>query len=146
MEDPEEDLESDEQREDEWLIVCALRFDYYRYAESIGQEDPFAVDSLLDRALRGRIRELSIFEKLSVFFVLQRKIYKFGWEMEARDSAVWRAFRSLFLELCRVEIPAEFQLAEYHERWRRERLPQLNVGETLIRRNHARTAYRSWEE
>ena len=123
--------------EDETLVACALRFDGYRYLD----DHPFDHSQALDDFYRTGEWRLSQLEQLAVFFMLQRFLYKWGGEMLARTSAVWRAFRSLFLLVYKYEIPERFRHHDYFDAWVQDYVPTLVERAALIRRIHEDSNY-----
>lgn len=98
---------------DEILIHCALRFDGYKYKEASG----FQARPALDRYLETGKWDLSIFEKMAVFFSLQRGLYKWGLERTEQDHPYRVAFRELFFELARLPVPPDYELSGWIEKW-----------------------------
>src|SRR5258705_11640185 len=107
--------ENDGRHEDEILICCALRFDGYAYVEAAGLTFPETTNRVVDDGIWPESRE----ERLTVFFGLQRYLYKWGAEYEPRNGKCWRSFRTLFLDLHDAEIPERFRRAEYADEWDR---------------------------
>ncbi|MEZ4615378.1 MAG: hypothetical protein R2867_07675 [Caldilineaceae bacterium] len=125
-------------QEREILMVCALRFDGYRYQE----ESDFDYQVGLDRYMAtGSWSHLSELEQLTVFFMFQRYLYKWGGEYLANYSPEWRGFRELFFLNCRREIPPAYQMADYIQRWEQEFRPHIEECITRVRHVHMTTQY-----
>jgi hypothetical protein len=134
--------EDDQDLENDILITCALRFDGYKYkdATGIGSSDGF---------LSG-LMELSepVVERLELhsdpdrnhaaFFALQRFLYKWGGDYLSISSREHLAFRFLFLDLYKRDVPAEFRHQEYWERWQKRYEPRKEHYAGIIRNTFCR--------
>lgn len=130
--------------EHEWLTWCALRFDFHGYCATLDFAEEAFVAEALDAALNGRIDELTQAQRLAAFFVLQRKLFKWGWDRLPEHSAPWNTFRSLFLALCRVEIPEAHRLQPYHDDWQARFAPGLDAAVAQVQRIHGAKRYEPW--
>ena len=115
----------------EAIMTCALRFDGYSYKEQTFYET-------------GNWNHASVAERMSLFFLLQRHLGKWGGVMLPADSKEYCAFHSLFLAVCREPVAdayGEGGITEYRERWAREFLPHLDEIEARVRAAHEATVY-----
>lgn len=130
----------EEERENDILICCALRFDCYRYMEVAS----FNSEQAILTALEGGQLPTDELQKLAMFFWLQRFLFKWGGEREPRNGQYWRLFRELFLGVARSRVPAEFrpEQDDCRLRWRYHYRPQLEDVLAFMRRIHQETSYR----
>ena len=119
------------------LTLSALRFDGYQYLE----DKPFDHRTALDQFFRTGVWDLSDFEKLAVFFCLQRALCKWDLVYEPCHGRYWRAFRTLFLEVARLPIPEKYADPSWLERWNERYGWQLEKAVACIREVHASTVY-----
>lgn len=124
-------------REDYILVTCALRFDGYRYLD----DHPFDHQQAVQRFLETGEWRSSPLEQLTVFFLLQRFLCKWGGEMLPKTSATWNAFRSLFPLVCEYEIPEPYRHGEYHQQWSARYEPAVAEHVALVRAIHQSTEY-----
>lgn len=75
--------------------------------------------------LENGIEAFPLAEQMAVFFMLQRYLFKWGGEYEARNDCYWQLFRTLFLTVCNQPAPATYQSSAYVEQWERDYLPNL---------------------
>jgi len=127
--------------EDDILIACALRFDGYRYL----QDHPFDHERALADYRKTGEWHIAPLEQLTVFHLLQRFLYKWGGETLLRTSAMWKAFRSLFLLVCEYEIPEQYRNREYYDQWLQRYAPHLADHAALVRGIHESTGYEPME-
>jgi hypothetical protein len=125
--------------EDDILIACALRFDGYGYL----QDHPLDHDQAVRSFCQTGEWRISPAQQLTVFFLLQRFLYKWGGETLLKTSATWRAFRSLFLLVCEYEIPEQYRQCHYYEEWVERYVPALADHAGVVRGIHEGTDYRS---
>lgn len=123
--------------ENDILITCALRFDGWKYQEATGFDHRKAIDDFFETGSW----EIQTLERLCVFFLLQRGLCKWDLVYEPKHGKFWRAFRTLFFLVCREEIPAPYQIADYLEQWRRKYDPNLEQHIGFIREIHETTGY-----
>ena len=137
---PQQQPESDAEREDDILICCALRFDGYRYLEISG----FAAEPVLEQSIATGTFPDNELQRLTLFFLLQRLLFKWGGEREPRDGRHWRLFRELFLAVARCRVPVEFRPQDDTQRlrWRHQFRPRLDETVAFIARIHRATGYR----
>jgi hypothetical protein len=138
------DVEELERNEDDVLIACALRFDGYRYGEQTGfchGPDGWELEEAGRRLLTDGPGALAPEEQLTLFFLLQRFLYKWGGEYEPRHGWYWRLFRSLYLLVYDYPVAAEYRHGEYTDRWDAEYRPRLGECVALVRRMHEQTQY-----
>lgn len=133
------EAEQPDHTEDDILIACALRLDGYKYQD----EHNFDHQAAMDHFFQSGEWNISPLEQLTVFFLLQRYLYKWGGEYLTKNSQEWRAFRSLFLATHAHDIPAEYRYPEYYASWEREYLPHLAAYVAQIQSIHDSTKYES---
>ncbi len=129
----------DDGSENAWLLTCALRFDGYAYGLDHGVEREIYEVGL--GVLRGEEvpRALSVGERMTLMFLLQRGLMKEG--VRSKTDAGWKVFRELFLELAAEPIPTAYQMQHWHREWTRLFAPILPVGEKLIQHLHETCQY-----
>ncbi len=123
--------------EDDILVVCALRFDGWKYQQATNFNQRKAIDQFFETGQWNISRD----EQLATFFLLQRGLAKWNLVYEPKHGRYWRAFRMLFLLAHSYEIPEEYRLAGYYEQWEREYRPNLAEHVARIRTIHMSTAY-----
>lgn len=128
-----------ERIEDDILIAWALRFDGYKYLN----ERNFDHQAAVSHYLQTGDWNISLLEQLTVFFLLQRFLYKWGGETLPKDSQHWRAFRSLFLLTYAAEAPIEYRHDEYYDKWEWEYQPYQAMYAAQIQSVHEATGYQS---
>lgn len=124
--------------EQEILTQCALRFDGYRYPTA--SEFDYRA-ALAEYMKTGSWSHLGTVEQLTTFFMLQRYLCKWGGDYLADYSPEWRGFRDLFFLNCRREIPPEYQMADYAQRWEQEFRPHIEECIAIVRQVHTTTQY-----
>ena len=127
--------------EDNILITCAMRFNGYHYAELAG----FDMVSAVENCLHTDNIDLPLFERMTVFFALQRFLYVWGGEYLPKTSPEWKLFRQLFFTVCEYDSPREYQsescAPKYDERWRSVYKPVIDQVRHFIRLIHENTIY-----
>jgi hypothetical protein len=125
--------------EDEVLVTCALRFDGYAYISRAR----FDHQDALEQFFQQGVWPANQFQRMALFFFLQRFLYKWGGEQLPRTSKHWKAFRSLFLLVCRHEVPKEFLCTDVdaYSKWERVFKPRLEAVSQFIKQLHTSTAY-----
>ncbi len=126
-----------DKNENEILICCALRFDGWAYCSATGFDQRKAIDDFFET---GRW-ELTDQEKLAVFFLLQRGLYKWDLVYEPKHGRFWRAFRTLFFEVCELDAGEPYRGMTYIEEWERDYKPILPQCIEVVRRVHESTQY-----
>jgi hypothetical protein len=126
--------------EDDILIACAFRFDGYKYREMAG----FDEEAPLQKFFKTGRWDLSPLEQMTVFFMLQRGLYKWGLEYEPRDGRYWKAFRTLFLLSHGHRVPRAFRPPDQdlYARWKYRFVPRIAECVSLVREAHEATVYR----
>jgi hypothetical protein len=88
------------------------------------------------------IKSLTLYEdelkNFTVFFALQRYLFKWGGERLTKYSAEHLAFDFLFLHLYRREVPQEFAHEDYVVRWRQMEYGQIESAAAFVRRSLTR--------
>lgn len=123
--------------ENDVLIVCALRFAGYAYIEDAHFDHQRALEAFWRT---GRWPEL-LEEQMTVFFALQRFLFKWGGEYEPRNGKCWRAFRSLFLQVSECKVPERYQHPGYTAEWKRKYEPELAQWVALVQQIHETITY-----
>lgn len=126
-----------ELNEREILGAWALRFDGYKYVE----EARFDTDRAFARLDAEDVIPDLPEEQLTLFFLLQRYLGKWGGERSPEHGRDWRHFRELFLKTHAYEVPSRYRTDEWYERWEREYLPDASRHVARVRRVHETTAY-----
>ncbi len=136
---PPQPANLDDGSENDWLLTCALRFDGYAYGSNHGVEREVYGVGL--GVLRGEAvpRSLSVGERMTLMFLLQRGLMKEG--VRSKTDAGWKVFRELFLELAAEPVPPAYQDQHFHEKWTRLYAPILPVGKKLIQHLHETCHY-----
>lgn len=113
--------------ESTFIGACALRFDGYRYGEETGFGMGRA-NAALEHFYETGEWDAGEMERLTTFFLMQRRFRwqncGLGWEEEDTNSDEWRAYRTLFLELCERPIPDHYKTTYYAE-WEERFAPHL---------------------
>ncbi|MEW6156092.1 MAG: hypothetical protein AB1813_01590 [Verrucomicrobiota bacterium] len=132
--------ENTEQRENDIFTCCGLRFDGYRYIEMSG----FDAEGNLEQAFKTQSSPKDELQRLTLFFVLQRILFKWGGEREPRDGRYWRLFRELFLQVAPLHVPVEFRPQDDSWRLRRRYVYRPRLDETIafVQNTHSNTPYR----
>jgi hypothetical protein len=106
----------------EAMTVCALRFDGYKFEDSLGETE--TTGGRLQAMGEPVIRDLALHDDVNfnfgAFFGLQRCLHKWGGEYLTKYSDEHVAYDFLFLHLYRCEIPREFANEDYMVKWQRE--------------------------
>ncbi|MEI8196477.1 MAG: DUF1156 domain-containing protein, partial [Phycisphaerae bacterium] len=123
--------------EDYILTTCALRFDGWKYVKQCGFDYKTALERFFATGQWPELRD----QQLTMFFMLQRYLMKWGGEQLPKSSSDWRAFRDLYLKVHEYRVPLVYRQEEYHTEWQREYYPHLAECTRLIRRIHETTAY-----
>lgn len=124
--------------EREILTSYTLRFDGYRYQQASHFDHQTALANYMATVDWSPLNEL---EQLTVFFMLQRYLYKWGGDYLADYSPEWRGFRDLFFLNCHREIPLEYQLVDYAQRWEEGFRPHVEKCMAIVRQVHTTTRY-----
>jgi hypothetical protein len=124
-------------QEREILTACALRFNGWQYVEEQQFDHRQAIQSFFETATW----QLSQHEQLAVFFLLQRGLAKWDLVYESERGKFWRAYRSLFLRVYQYEIPSEYEILDYVQRWQQNFIPHLEECVARIRQIHETIAY-----
>lgn len=124
--------------EDDILIAYALRFDGHVHL----RDHPFDHHQAYGEYFEtDDWKHTSPMEKLTVFFLLQRFLYKWGGEMLPKTSLEWKAFRSLFLQTYQYEIPKEYRHWEFYADWEKEFASNQALHAEIVREIHRTTEY-----
>jgi hypothetical protein len=99
--------------ESEIIGACALRLDGYRYLEA----HPFDVDESLEYFFRTGGWNISPLEQMAVFFIIQRALRQ-PLEYEPKNGRYYRVYRTLFLSLCREDVPEEYRHPHCYREWK----------------------------
>jgi hypothetical protein len=128
--------------EGEILTHWALRFDGYKFCEETqwAEDDRIAV---MDRLVQNLEIPADPLKQLTVFFMLQRLLFKWGGETLSMRSLEWRAFRTLFLLTAGQDIDLKWCSPERYSRWDRECRPLADQHIAHIAKSHAATHYES---
>jgi hypothetical protein len=132
--------------ETELITACALRFDGYAYADEVGfdytgntndseQQVAHVVKSFVANPDWDRPRN----DLHMILFMLQRGLIKEGWLKWNSQEA--KVIRLLFLELCHDDIPPQFRLEEWYQRWHERYKPVLDQCIAFILDRHNTTNY-----
>lgn len=124
--------------EDDILIACALRFDGYKYVTN-RKFDHIAAFQTLKQT--GDLAPFERLQHLTLFFMLQRYLYKWGGDMLSPRSPEWRTFRELFFLCCRAKIPKSYRFEPHCTKWERTYAPQIDEWIALVRRTHQSIDY-----
>jgi hypothetical protein len=125
-------------KEDEYLIPCALRFDGWKYEQEAEFDHRHAYEQYTATGDLPDSRE----ELLTMFFMAQRFLYKWGGEYLPRTDPHWRLFRSLFLRLYRLEIGPRYRLEGHlSDPWDRMSESERDAAAAMVRTIHERTQY-----
>lgn len=131
-----------ESYEHDILTHSALRFAGYEYQRATGWD----VSSEIRRyELTGEIPE-GDFRRLTMFFMLQRYLFKWGGEYLTDRSRIWHRFRELYLQTCALYIPPEYRYQSFYAKWEREHQPRLQEHAALVRLIHAGKEYQAGDE
>jgi hypothetical protein len=124
--------------EDDILIYSALRMDGYRYSDEI----KFNPEPIVEAYKQGeRYQDATELDLLATFFLLQRLLYKWGWDSLPKTSLEWKAFRQLFLDTCDVEVPERYREKRWEARGLYSIRPRIDLYRSMIEKIHAQTVY-----
>jgi hypothetical protein len=126
----------DDGSENDWLTNCALRFDGYACAATLGLEEQPGI--FCPELLSGRLSLRTTDELMTGMHMLQRYLMKEG--VRSKTDRGWKLFRELFLELAPLPVPIAYQ-GFRHERWEKDFAPVLPAGLALIRHLHESANY-----
>ncbi len=118
-------------------VACAARCDLSRLPSG-GEFDPWAG---LERFLLTGTWELSPDQQWFTFTRLREGIARWSIEEEPRHNGLWRAFRSLFLELCGTQPPARCLARDQEAVWIRDYQPHRDEYLELMREIDSETQY-----
>ena len=124
----------------EAMLVCALRFDGYRYLEVVHRELSKETDF---SPLVGPLVDTLSFhtdpnDNFAAFFALQRFLHKWGGEHLTKYSREHMAYDRLFLMLYRQPVPKDFVDQEYDLRWEREFASRAEAVAAYVRNSFRR--------
>lgn len=102
---------------DHTMILCAMRFDGYRWLETTQGRGANDFTPWTEPVARTMCLHLTDTENFAAYFALQRWLFKWGGEMQAPSAADHTAFRFLFLHLHHLPTPPEFLNPEYGRQW-----------------------------
>ena len=127
----------DTEAENDWLTVCALRFDCYRYAAEHGLTDqPY---DFSEKFVRNASLEADSGYLMAAMAMLQRRLMKEG--VDSKTCQAWRIFRLLFLRLCHEPVPDEYRQESFATAWETKYQHHLAEGIQTVKAMHAGTAY-----
>jgi hypothetical protein len=114
------------------LTACALRFDGHAYSTATGFDRNAAIEVYFET---GAWPE-ALADRLALFYLLQRALCK--WELfgEPHDGRYWRAFRTLFFEVCEADVPEAYRVAHYADHWDSHYAPRLSECLEAVWRAH----------
>lgn len=124
--------------EDDILMTCALRFDGWQYEIDMGLENNGGLQSLVEPILEGRRLHPDPNDNLAAFFGIQRYLYKWGGDRLAPHSREHVAFRLLFLDVYRYEIPEKYRKEPYWQEWEDAYRPRQEHYAAIIRETFQR--------
>ena len=125
--------------------AASLRFDAYGFLQrSYGLASDYSgwTDrwELLFRTGNGQL-PAGDDEALSLAFLYQRYLNKWGGEHEQRHGFRHRLWRASVLRTIRVPTPPDWRLADYDHEWERHYRPHLDAAEACVREIHERMKY-----
>jgi hypothetical protein len=121
--------------ESELIGACALRFDGYAYSRETGF-DATRADAALAHFFETGEWDTAPLELLATFFLLQRRYrwqYISGGDENEVSTEGWRAYRTLFLELCDYPIAERYRTKSYYRQWEDLFKPTLPAFKELVR-------------
>jgi hypothetical protein len=124
--------------EDDILMNCALRFDGWQYEIDTGLYNNAGLQSLVEPILEGRRFHSDPNDNLAAFFGIQRYLYKWGGDRLAPHSREHVAFRLLFLDVYRYEIPEKYRNEPYWQEWEDAYRPRQEHYAAIIRETFQR--------
>lgn len=122
---------------DEPALSCARRFDAARYRRESGFDPWPAVEHFL---LTGSW-DVTLPDRWAIFASLESGLCRWPLVEEPRHNGLWRAFRSLFLEIAPSEAPSAYVIADADGEWRSAYLPDLVFHLDLAREHHEQMGY-----
>lgn len=119
-------------RDDPFLIeiTCSRRFDGWKFQEQTG----FSFHQALGGLLRGENPELSIDEKMDVFFFIERSWY-WAWALAKTYSEEVLVYETLFFEMCDLDVNPDYRKTHYCEPWDTYYKPRLAEVKQIVRRD-----------
>jgi len=126
--------------EDEVLLACSQRFDGKAYLRESGYDPQPLLDAYV--ASGDWPEDAEPLHLLAAYHVLQRRLMAWGTRPTPRDDRAWFVFRSLFLHLVQVPVPARYRNPSGWVRWQERYASHLRDAEAAVREIHERTAYR----
>jgi hypothetical protein len=111
---------------------CALRFNGWEYLRT----HPFDHHRALDHFFELGQWDVSEAERLCMFFLLYEGLFKLDLQNEHENGQHWQAFRSLFSQVARLQVPQEYEVRKYAEKWAQEYSPHLAEIAEHIRQIH----------
>ena len=124
----------------EAMSICALRFNGYKYEESLGPTE--STGERLQEMITPIHDNLTLHQDLNqnfgAFFSLRRWLHKWGGECLTKYSVDHTTYDFLFLHLYRIEVPQEFCSEEYNLRWKRECEPRQEEIASFVRNSFQR--------
>lgn len=119
------------------LTACALRFDGYGYLKNeMGDDSEF-----VNRHLKQGTFPDDAAQRMTLFFLLQRYLGKWGGEYEPRYGKTWRIFRTLFFTVVNEPVPPQYQVRAYYRNWLHNYEPFRAQCIAIVRRVHETIAY-----
>jgi hypothetical protein len=126
-----------EEKEDDILISFSLRFDGYKYMKEAG----FKPEKVLSIIFKTGDYKISKEEQLTLFFWLQRGLYKWGLEYEPRNGGYWKVFRTLFLMTYKYKVPVKYRAGDSWKDWENEYKEILQECYDFIKQIHEGIKY-----
>ena len=127
---------------EEAQIICALRFDGYKYEDTLVCDANDKPVISLPQLAKPLVKTLSLHESdndnFAAFFALQRFLFKWGGEYLTKYSDEHIAFDFLFLNLYRLDVPEQFAHKEYVSKWNRDFKPAAEKTAAYIRNSFRR--------
>jgi hypothetical protein len=126
----------------EAMSICALRFDGYKFEESVGLAEPGSTGAGLRAWIEPIVAELTLHQdenrNLAAFFGLQRYLHKWGGEMLTKSSPEHIAYDFLFLHLYRQSIPTALESIEYCQQWQQRYAKRREEIAAYVRKSFSR--------
>ena len=117
----------------ETMIVCALRFDGYRWLKGVRGDDEIDFPPWTVPVVDTLVFHDDENANFATFFALQRWLFKWGGETLPYSAPDHTAFRFLFLHLYSQPTPEGFAVEEYQTRWRRLPAEVVNRHAAAVR-------------
>ena len=111
-------------------ITCSRRFDGWKFKEKTG----FDAWKALSALTRGENPELSVDEKMDVFFFIERSWY-WAWNMANIPIEQVLVYETLFFELCELDVNPDYRKTYYCEPWDTYYKPRLAEVKQIVRRD-----------